>query len=133
MKEPDTVSPDTSIEELVNEHLYKHQHKMFPVVSDSNTLEGCVTADQVKAVPREEWPEHKVAEIVKPCSPENTITPDTDSVEAIKLMNRSGNTKLMVVEGQRLVAVIALRDLLNFLSRKLELEGERGAIPRIAH
>jgi CBS domain-containing protein len=133
MKDADTVSPNASIEELVNEHVYMHHHQMFPVVSKSNRLEGCVTADQIKDVPREEWPAHRVAEIAKPCSPENTITPDTDAAEALKLMNRSGNTKLMVVDGQRLIAVVALRDLLNYLARKMELEGERGAVPRTAH
>jgi Zn-dependent protease/CBS domain-containing protein len=120
---PVTVTPGTSIEELVNEHVYKEHERLFPVVTASNVLAGCVSADQVKNVPRHEWPQHSVQEILKPCSPENTITPETDSVEALKLMNRSGTPRLMVVEGRRLVAVVALKDILNFLSARLELEG----------
>ena len=86
-------------------------------------LEGWVTTEQVKSVPREQWDAHTVEEIVQPCTPENTITPDTDSVEALRLMQRSHNSGLMVAENGRLVAVVSLKDLMDFLATKLELEG----------
>jgi CBS domain-containing protein len=95
---------------------------MLPVLSDSNRLEGCVTSEQVKNVPREEWPEHKVEELVKPATPENTVTPDTESLEALRLMERSKNTRLMVVEDGHLVAVVSMKDLMDFLATKLDLE-----------
>jgi Zn-dependent protease/predicted transcriptional regulator len=119
----DTVTPDTSIADLVNEHMYRNHHHMLPVLSDSNRLEGCVTPEQVKSVPREEWQAHTVQEIAKPCSPEDTITPDTESTEALRLLQRSPNAKLMVVEDGRLVAIVSMRDLTDFLATKLELEG----------
>jgi Zn-dependent protease/CBS domain-containing protein len=122
---PDTVTPEISIEDLVNEHIYRHHHRMFPVVSGSHRLAGCVTTDRVKTVPREEWARHRVAEILTPCSDENTIRPDTDSIKALTMMNRTGNSRLLVVEGDRLLAVVTLRDLLSFLSAKLELEGQQ--------
>ena len=37
-------------------------------------------------------------------------------------MNRSRESRLMVVEGSRLVGVLALKDLLDFLSLKVDLE-----------
>jgi Zn-dependent protease/predicted transcriptional regulator len=116
-----TVAPEISIEELVKGHMYRYHHRMFPVLSDSDHLEGCVSSDQVKAVPREQWRTHTVEEIVKPCSPENTITPETDSAEALRLMQRFHTSRLMVVEGSRLVAIVSLRDLMDFLATKLDL------------
>ncbi len=78
----------------------------------------------MKKVPREEWTRHRVEEIAKPCSPENTISPDADALEALKQMQETNSTRLMVVDHGRLVAVVALRDLMDFLATKLELLGE---------
>jgi hypothetical protein len=44
------------------------------------------------------------------------------SATAHATMSRSGKSRLMAVEEGRLVAVIALKDLLSFLSLKLDLE-----------
>ena len=119
--EPRTVTPEISIEELVNGYMHRYHHRMFPVLSDSQQLEGCVTSEQVKEVPREQWRAHRVEEIVEPCSSANTITPETDSAEALRLMQRFHITRLMVVEGGRLIAIVALRDLMDFLATKLDL------------
>jgi Zn-dependent protease/CBS domain-containing protein len=118
----DTVTPETTLADLVNQHIYRNHHGMLPVLSDSNRLEGYVTSDQVKTVPREEWPAHKVEELVKPATAENTITPDTESLEALRLMERSQNTRLMVVQDGHLVAVVSMKDLMGFLATKLDLE-----------
>jgi Zn-dependent protease/CBS domain-containing protein len=118
----DTVTPETTLADLVNQHIYRNHHGMLPVLSDSNRLEGYVTSDQVKNVPRDEWPAHRVEEIVKPATPENTVTPDTESLEALRLMERSKNARLMVVEDGHLVAVVSMKDLMTFLATKLDLE-----------
>jgi Zn-dependent protease/CBS domain-containing protein len=118
----DTVTPETTLADLVNQHIYRNHHGMLPVLSDSNRLEGYVTSDQVKNVPRDEWPAHKVEELVKPATSENTVTPDTESLEALRLMERSQNARLMVVEDGHLVAVVSMKDLMRFLATKLDLE-----------
>lgn len=123
--EPITVSPDISVAELVEDYFYRHHYKMFPVVSDSH-LVGCVSAADVKEVPREQWAMHRVSELNKPCSLENTIAPDTDAVKALAKMNESDRTRLMVVEGDRLVGIVSLRDLLGFLAMKMDLESNNG-------
>jgi CBS domain-containing protein len=40
------------------------------------------------------------------------------------MMSKSGTGRLMVVENGRLLAVVSSRDVVNFLSTKLDLEGE---------
>jgi CBS domain-containing protein len=37
-------------------------------------------------------------------------------------MNRTGSSRLMVTDGNRLVGIISLKDLLKFLELKVELE-----------
>ena len=96
---------------------------MFPVVGESGELVGCVTTEQVKAVPREDWGRRSVGEIAAPCSGGNTIRPDDDAAHALKLMSSSGASRLMVVDNGRVVAVLSPRDVLTFLATKLDLEG----------
>ncbi|NWF94257.1 MAG: site-2 protease family protein [Syntrophaceae bacterium] len=120
--DPVTVTPSLSIAQLVEDYIYKYHYKMFPVVEDTNRLLGCVTTKQVKEIPREEWAQRRVGEIAAQCSGENTIGPEVDAIKALSLMSKSGLSRLMVTEGNRLVGVIALKDMLKFLALKVELE-----------
>jgi Zn-dependent protease len=119
--DPVTVQPGIPLGEFVEDYIYQHHYKMFPVV-DSGRLLGCVSIHKVKGIPKEEWGQHTVGELTDRCSPENTIAPEADALEALSLMNRTRSSRLMVVEGDRLVGVIALKDMLKFLSLKVELE-----------
>jgi Zn-dependent protease/CBS domain-containing protein len=120
-KDPVTVSPSLSLEELVKDYVYKFHFKMFPVV-DQSKLVGCVTTKQIKEVPQDEWANHTVGELVSKCSNENTIAPDDDATEALKVMKRNNNSRLMVTQNSHLVGVITLKDLLKFFALKVELE-----------
>lgn len=120
--EPVTVSPDITVYELVNDYIYKYHYKMFPVVRDGNQLSGCVSTSQIKGISKKEWPIKKVGEIAQGCSPENTIGPDRDATEALAMMNRNNLSRLMVVDKNRLMGIITLKDMLQFLSLKIELE-----------
>jgi CBS-domain-containing membrane protein len=119
--DPVTVPPDITIRELVDDYIYRHHHKMFPVVGDSQRLLGCVGASQIRTIPREEWSQRHVEDVVQPCAAENTVTPDTDALKLLSLMSRTGTSRVMVVEQGRLLAVVTLRDLLQFISSKLNL------------
>ncbi len=119
---PISVPPYISLNQLVEDYIYKYHFKMFPVV-ESDKLIGCISISQIKQISRERWREVTVGELAESCPSENTISPQADALEALSLMNRTGKTRLMVVENDRLVGVIALKDLLKFLSLKLDLEG----------
>ncbi len=123
VKDPITVPPDISISELVENYIYKYHFKMFPVM-EGNSLLGCIATRDVKGINREEWGRKTVRDLAPRCSPENTIEPGADAVKALSIMNRTNSSRLMVVEGQKLVGIITLKDLLRFLSIKADLEGE---------
>lgn len=120
--DPVTVAPSLTVQQLVEEYIYKYHFKMFPVVENRKPV-SCVTTRQVKEIPREEWDEHTVEEIAAPCSDDNTISAETDAMKALSLIHRTQASRLMVVDqtGQ-LVGILALKDLLQFLSLKMDLE-----------
>jgi len=120
--DPITVPPDMTIKQLVEDYVYAFHHKLYPVVDGSGRLDGCITTQQIKEVPREEWEQKRVGDLKNPCSVENTLSPDTDAVEALSLMNRTGASRLMVTENGRLVGVVTLKDMLKFLSLRIELD-----------
>lgn len=127
VKEPVTVPPSISVSELVEDYIYKHHFKMFPVMDDGR-LAGCITTRQVKEVPRQEWDSRTVGEIAQGCSGENTVSPETEALEALALMNRTGNSRIMVVDNGRLAGVLSLKDIMRFISLRLDLneQGQEG-------
>ena len=118
---PVTVPSSITVEQPVEDYIYKYHFKMFPVL-DNGRLVGYITTQQVKEVPRENWSRETIGELVRQSSPENTISPETDAIKALALMNQTGNSRLLVVEGTQLVGILTLKDLMNFFSLKVELE-----------
>jgi CBS domain-containing protein len=121
MKDPVTVPPSISVRQLVEDYVYKYHFKMFPIVKEGE-LVGCVSTRQIKEVPREQWDERTVLEIAHRCSRENTISPDSDAMKAMSAMSRTGNSRLMVVDGDKLIGIIALKDIIGFLSVKMDID-----------
>jgi Zn-dependent protease/CBS domain-containing protein len=119
--DPITVPPQISVRQLIDDYLYRYDHKMFPVVEDGR-LTGCVGMNDVKSVPRDRWGDTTVSQVMQPCSAATAIAPDLDVMEVLSVMNRTGNSRFLVMEGDRLVGVLTLKDVLRFLSVKLDLE-----------
>jgi Zn-dependent protease len=120
---PVAVDSQTTIAELVENYIYRQHYKMFPVVDDGR-LVGCVTTREVKDVPRDEWEIKRVSDILQPCGKDNTVSAREDAMRTLMRMNQTGNSRFLVTEGDRLVGVVTLKDLLKFLSLKMDLEGD---------
>ena len=117
-----TVPAELPIDRVVEDYVYRYHHEFFPVV-EGERLVGCVTAKQIKLVPRESWAVVSVRAIMAPCGAENCVGPDDDAMRALSVMRRSGAGRLMVVRDSHLVGIIALKDLLEFFALKMDLEG----------
>jgi Zn-dependent protease/CBS domain-containing protein len=118
---PVTVPPSISVREFVEDYVYEHHFKFFPVVEDSR-LVSCIKVEKVKEVGRDQWNNRTVRDIATDCTDDNTIAPETDAVDALAKMRATGNSRLMVTRGSELLGIIALKDMLEFLSLKVDLE-----------
>jgi len=116
------VPPELSLRSFVEDYVYEYHYDLFPVVSGQR-LVGCVGARQVKTVPREDWGRHSVGELMWPSTEENTVDPGMDAIEAMALMRRTGASRLIVAVGDRLAGIVVLKDMLEFFSLKIDLEG----------
>jgi Zn-dependent protease/CBS domain-containing protein len=118
---PVSVSPSTSIRDLVEQYVYRLHFKFFPVTEDGR-LVGCISTRQVKNVPQNEWDTRTVGSVMDQCAPNTVVHPDADAMQALSKMQQSGASRLIVADDGALVGVIALKDMLDFLALKVELE-----------
>ena len=119
--DPVTVPPSLSVDQLVNDYFYKYHYSIFPVTNGDGLI-GCITSKQVKELPKQEWEQHSVRDIMIHCSDENVISPTTDALQALSLMNRTGNSRLMIVDHNKLLGIITLKDMLKLFEIKIDLE-----------
>lgn len=119
--QPIAVPPDASIAAFVEDFVYRYHHRSFPVASNGILL-GCVGTEQAARIERTAWATTRVEQIMARCAPEETVAPQNGAVAALTQMRRSGKSRLWVVDRSRLVGVLSLRDVMQLLSTKLELE-----------
>jgi Zn-dependent protease/predicted transcriptional regulator len=120
--DPVVVSPSITIKELVENYIYRYHLKLFPVAYDERLM-GCVTTQQVSEIPMQDWGMKRVADLQDQCSSDTTIEPDADAMTALAKMNRSGSQRLIVTQDGALMGAISMKDLVEFFSIKMELEG----------
>jgi Zn-dependent protease/CBS domain-containing protein len=118
------IAPGLPLRRFVEDYVYEYHYDLFPVV-EGQRLVGCVSTRQLKTVPRQEWERLTVADVMAPCSEENTVDPGMDAIEAMSLMRRSGTSRLIVAVGDRLVGIVVLKDMLELFSLKMDLEAPR--------
>lgn len=120
--DPIAAPPGITVHRLVEDYIYRHYHELFPVVEDSRLL-GCIGIAEIRHIPRDRWDLVQVFDAMSPAAPENTVDANTDAVEALAIMRRTGNSRLMVVEDGRLAGLVTLKDLLRLIAFKMDLEG----------
>jgi len=121
--DPVTAPPDITVEQLVQDYVYKHHFKMYPVADSGNP--SCVTTRDIKQVPREEWSQRRVRDIAGACGDTNTIDSEQDAMEALQRMRRTGSSRLLVRGSDGTVeGIVSLKDLVKVMSLKMELEEE---------
>jgi Zn-dependent protease/CBS domain-containing protein len=118
---PIVVPPNTDLRSFVEDYVYRYHRKTFPVASNGH-LEGYINTQVLSQFPRTEWDLHTVEEVMRRDVRAISIPPDTDALQALGKMQKTGSSRLLVTEDGRLLGIVSLRDLLRFLHLKMELE-----------
>ncbi len=118
---PVTVSPDLTVETFVEEYIKQHRFRKYPVV-DRGKLIGCVTVQDVENIPDEERIQKRIVDLLNSCSPAAIVSPETDAIQLVTEMGKpDADTLFMVVEDERLVGVVSLKDLREIIAMKIKL------------
>jgi CBS domain-containing protein len=119
--EPIVVPMQVDLQHWVDDYVLRYNRKMFPVSANGHVA-GVIGTDALTRFPREEWSRHTVDEAMSQELAAVSISPQADAMEALGRMQRTGSSRLLVMDGDRLVGIISLKDLLRFLELKIELE-----------
>ncbi len=117
--QPETVSPDLSLEDLVFEYFLGRGRRAFPVLQDGR-LVGIISLTDVKPIPPSQWARRRVAEVMTR-APLWTVRPQDDLAEALRLLAEHDIHQLLVVDDDRLLGLLDRADLLRFLQFQNEL------------
>jgi Zn-dependent protease len=120
-RQPIVVSPFLDLRSWVEDYVYRYHRKLFPVARDGH-LEGFVTTQALQRFPRSEWEQHTIAEAMRHDTDTITIPQTADALTALAKMQSTGSSRLLVVDGDRIVGILSLKDLLHFLQVKMELQ-----------
>jgi Zn-dependent protease/predicted transcriptional regulator len=109
------VQPDLSLTRVVDEFVWSHHVSSFPVVERDRVL-GILSVDQIKTIPHDRWPETRVRDVMRPMTESLRAAPDESLWQALQKLTQNGLGRLAVVEGERLVGYLSVKDLTHILA-----------------
>ncbi|TMB53834.1 MAG: CBS domain-containing protein, partial [Chloroflexi bacterium] len=95
--DPPSIGPNESVADLVNERMMRGGQRSFLVRHDDGGLAGIVTLSDVRRMPREQWEEARVTDIMTRYADLATIGPDDRVQAALKLLQEREVNQLPVV------------------------------------
>jgi CBS domain-containing protein len=115
-----SVPSPLQINRLVEDFFLTHKHVTYPV-TEGRRIVGIITLKQVKEIPRDQWVEKTVREVMVPIREEIKLDPEGEAVDALQKMIQTGEGRLPVVKDGEVVGMITRRDILNLLEIKTDL------------
>jgi Zn-dependent protease/predicted transcriptional regulator len=109
-----------SIEELVQNYIYRHQFTQFPVFNREEFV-GMVSLAGVKTISKDLWGFKQVRDIMTPVEFVPCLQPTDDAGEALTRMVSSDIENMPVVENGNLMGLVSRRDIMNFFKIKSDL------------
>ena len=118
---PETVRPELTLRDIVDEYFLRRRYNSFPVEDDQGNLVGLVTLSQVKKVERDRWPTTRVGEVMMPVAEAVTVRPRDSLAEVLAKLESDGVGRALVVDNGRLEGVISNADVAQWLERYQQL------------
>ena len=114
------VSPDITVERLVNENVLTSGRRCFPVASDGR-VEGLVTIHNIRAVPRDLWSTKLVREAMTPLDRVRSVRPSEDLNTVLQIMAQDDINQLPVMYEGKIVGMVGRDNIINFVNTNAEL------------
>jgi len=115
-----TVDWLLSIEELVQNYIYRHQFTNFPVFNRDEFI-GMVSLDGVKSIAKDLWGFKQVRDIMTPVEFVPCLKPTDDASEALSRMVSGDIGRMPVVDNGKLMGIVSRRDIMNLFKIKSDL------------
>jgi len=120
VKECHGVEGNTTLEQLIFEHIIRGGYRCLPVIENGRVI-GLVTIHQVKEIPRQSWSTTTVKEAMIPIDKTKAVKPTDSLFSVFETMTREDISQLPVVQDGELVGIIGRDSILNFIRTLSEL------------
>jgi CBS domain-containing protein len=107
-----SVSPETTLEQLVTEHLLGSGRRCL-VVMENDRVTGLLTLNNVKAIPPSEWLSTRAGQIMIPIEKMKRIRPDAELTDALGEMDRDGVNQLPVMVDNDIQGILGRDDVIS--------------------
>jgi len=114
------ASRELSLEHLVQDYILPTRRQCFMVATEGN-LEGIITLHNIKKVSSERWNSTSVGDVMVPSDKLKIAYPDQDASSLLDQMEDSNISEVPVVEGKKLIGMVARDSLTRLLRIRAEL------------
>ena len=121
------IPPHMNLMELVQQYVLPTGRSCF-LISWGAELEGMVTLQQIKKVPRSRWAITSVQDIMTTASKLKVAYADQDILNVLQEMNGESTEHIPVMEAGKVVGVISREDVVRFLRTRADFG--TGSTPR---
>ena len=107
-----SVSPDSTLEQLVREHILGSGRRSL-VVKQDDRLVGLLTLHNVKSIPPSDWLNTKASQVMIPVTQMKRIRPDAELIDALGEMDRDGVNQLPVMVDNDIQGILGRDDVIS--------------------
>lgn len=115
-----TTQPDQTLADFVDDIVLAQRVSFVPVV-DGTDLLGYVDLETVMGIDRENWAVTRINDVFIARDDTNTVTPDMGAQDLFAHINQSKRRKYLVADGARLLGVISITDMIDFLGLSMQV------------
>ena len=117
---PVTITPDVDLETMAEEFVLARNARGLPVIYGGQ-LVGMATVTDLRKIPRHQWPQHTVGEIMTPSNRLQHVKPDVPVADALMMMSEGEFHQMPVTEEGRLIGLLTRFELVRYFGIREEL------------
>jgi Zn-dependent protease/CBS domain-containing protein len=126
--DPDTAMPGQNVEEFVHDVAMVRRHSAFPLLDSSGAIQGLVTLNRIRSVPRDAHRRTLIDEVACPVDEVPIVRPDEFVSDVLVRLGGCADGRALVMDDGRLVGIISPTDISRAISlRGIGVEGFHGA------
>jgi Zn-dependent protease/CBS domain-containing protein len=115
-----SVSSNTSVQDLIDHHIIGRGHRYFLVRGKHKPL-GLLTIHRIKEIPHDKRKETNVSEIMIPEAEVRKVNLRDNLWDSLKEMNHDGVNQLLVMEDHKITGILSREGILSFIRDIQEL------------